>query len=67
MQKQVAVKVGVTLDVEVDGIARMEGDSACLLTTLRRYVESWSGTLELVAQFPNRPPMVISRLGAAAP
>lgn len=34
-----------------------------LLSTLRHYVESVGGQLELVAQFPNRPPMVIEHLG----
>ncbi len=30
------------------------------------YVESTGGKLELVAQFPNRPPMVIEHLGVAS-
>jgi predicted TIM-barrel fold metal-dependent hydrolase len=34
-----------------------------LISTLRRYVESMGGKLELVAQFPNRPPVVIDHLG----
>jgi hypothetical protein len=33
-----------------------------LLSTLRRYVEGMGGKLELVAQFPNRPPVVIDHL-----
>jgi hypothetical protein len=33
-----------------------------LLSTLRRYVEAMGGKLELVAQFPNRPPVVIDHL-----
>jgi len=34
-----------------------------LLSTLRHYVESMGGKLELVAQFPDRPPVVIKHLG----
>ncbi len=34
-----------------------------LLSTLRHYVESMGGKLDLVAQFPNRPPVVIKHLG----
>jgi len=34
-----------------------------LLSTLRHYVESMGGKLELVAQFPDRPPVVIEHLG----
>lgn len=37
--------------------------SDMLLSTLRHYVESMGGKLELVAQFPNRPPVVIDHLG----
>jgi len=36
-----------------------------LLSTMRRYVEAMGGTLELVAQFPNRPPVVIDHLPPA--
>ncbi len=32
------------------------------LSTLRRYVEAMGGTLELVAEFPDRPRMVIDQL-----
>ena len=41
--------------------------SDMLLSTLRRYVEAMGGTLALVAQFPDRPPMVIHKLGETAP
>ncbi|MCK7500086.1 MAG: hypothetical protein MZW92_64490 [Comamonadaceae bacterium] len=33
-----------------------------LLSTLRRYVEAMGGKLELVAKFPDRPPLVIDHL-----
>jgi DNA-binding XRE family transcriptional regulator len=52
------------LGVGQDSISRLEQRSDMLLSTLRRYVESMGGTLELVAQFPNRPPVVIDHLGA---
>ena len=52
------------LGVGQDSISRLEQRSDMLLSTLRRYVEGMGGTLELVAQFPNRPPVVIDHLGA---
>ncbi|MBR4877223.1 MAG: XRE family transcriptional regulator [Rhodocyclaceae bacterium] len=61
-QKQMAQ----TLGVRQDTISRLENRSDMLLSTLRRYVEGMGGTLELVALFPDRPPMVIHRLGEAA-
>ncbi|MDD4887644.1 MAG: XRE family transcriptional regulator [Thiomonas sp.] len=52
-----------TLGVGQDTISRLEKRSDMLLSTLRHYVESMGGKLDLVAQFPNRPPVVIKHLG----
>ncbi|MDP2822701.1 MAG: XRE family transcriptional regulator [Sulfuritalea sp.] len=54
--------LAAALGVGQDTISRLEKRSDMLLSTLRRYVEAMGGTLELVAQFPNRPPVVIDRL-----
>ena len=62
-QKQMAEVLGVGQD----SISRMENRSDMLLSTLRRYVEAMGGTLALVAQFPDRPPMVIHKLGETTP
>jgi len=51
-----------TLGVGQDTVSRLEQRSDMLLSTLRRYVEAMGGKLELVAQFPNRPPVVIDHL-----
>jgi transcriptional regulator with XRE-family HTH domain len=61
-QEQLAAALGVGQDT----ISRLEKRSDMLLSTLRHYVESMGGTLELVAQFPNRPPVVIEHLGVEA-
>lgn len=58
-QEQLAAVLGVGQDT----ISRLEKRSDMLLSTLRHYVESMGGKLELVAQFPNRPPVVIEHLG----
>jgi DNA-binding XRE family transcriptional regulator len=55
-----------TLGVGQDTISRLEKRSDMLLSTLRHYVESMGGKLELVAQFPNRPPVMIKHLGGEA-
>jgi len=54
------------LGVGQDAISRLEKRSDMLLSTLRHYVESMGGRLELVARFPNRPPVVIEHLGLSA-
>lgn len=49
-----------------DTISRLEKRSDMLLSTLRHYIESMGEKLELVAQFPNRLPVVIEHLGVDA-
>jgi DNA-binding XRE family transcriptional regulator len=61
--KQTQQDLALALGVGQDTISRLEQRSDMLLSTLRHYVESMGGKLELVAQFPNRPPMVIGKLG----
>lgn len=58
-QEQMAAALGVRQDT----ISRLEKRSDMLLSTMRHYVESMGGTLELVAKFPDRPPVVIDHLG----
>ncbi len=60
--EQTQQDLAVTLGVGQDTISRLEKRSDMLLSTLRRYVEAMGGKLELVAQFPDRPPMVIDHL-----
>ena len=59
-------QLAATLGVGQDTISRLEKRSDILLSTLRHYVESMGGKLELVAHFPNRPPVVIEHLGVDA-
>ncbi len=61
------VDLAEALGVGQDTISRLEQRSDMLLSTLRRYVEGMGGKLELVAQFPNRPPVVIDHLAKDKP
>ena len=47
-------------------ISRLEKRSDMLLSTLRHYVEALGGSLELVAKFPNRPPVVLEGVATVA-
>jgi DNA-binding XRE family transcriptional regulator len=60
--QQTQEDLAAALGVGQDTISRLEQRSDMLLSTLRRYVEGMGGKLELVAQFPNRPPVVIDHL-----
>ena len=65
--QQTQEQLAATLGVGQDTISRLEKRSDMLLATLRHYVESMGGQLNLVAQFPNRPPVVIEHLGVQQP
>jgi len=54
--------LATALHIGQDSVSRLEKRSDMLLSTLRGYVEAMGGKLELVAHFPNRPPMVIEHL-----
>ncbi len=55
-QKDVAKKLKITQD----GVSRLEQRSDLMLSTLRKYIEAMGGKLNLMAQFPNHPPMEIT-------
>jgi transcriptional regulator with XRE-family HTH domain len=54
--------LATSLGVGQDTISRIERRSDLLLSTLRRYVQAMGGELELVARFPNRPPVSLDHI-----
>ncbi len=54
------VKMAKTLGVTQDSVSRLEKRSDLLLSTLRKTVEAMGGNLSLVAEFPDRAPVVLS-------
>ena len=62
-RKLTQVRMAKTLGVTQDGISRLEKRSDLLLSTLRKTVKAMGGDLSLVAQFPDRPPVVLSGIG----
>ena len=61
--QQTQVQMAAASGVRQDTISRLEKRSDMLLSTMRQYVESMGGQLELVAKFPDRPPVVINHIG----
>lgn len=55
------------LHIGQDSVSRLEQRSDLLLSTLRSYVTAMGGTLELIARFPDRPPVVVSGLTGLTP
>jgi DNA-binding transcriptional regulator YiaG len=58
-------RIAEALDIGQDGVSRIEQRSDLLISTLRSYIEAMGGHLELIAEFPNRPPVVVSGLATA--
>ena len=52
------------LGVGQESVSRLEKRSDLLLSTLRSYVQAMGGELRLVAEFPNRPPVLIKGLAS---
>jgi DNA-binding XRE family transcriptional regulator len=47
-------------------ISRIEKRDDMLVSTLQHYVESVGGTFQILVAFPNRPPLIVERLGKKA-
>lgn len=60
-QVRMAKKLGITQD----SVSRLEKRSDLLLSTLRRTVKAMGGNLSLVAEFPDRPPVVLSGISGS--
>ncbi|MGF1624458.1 MAG: XRE family transcriptional regulator [Alphaproteobacteria bacterium] len=50
------------LDINQENVSRLEKRSDLLISTLRGYIEAMGGKLSLVAEFPNRPPVILDAL-----
>jgi len=54
------VRVAKALGITQEGVSRLEKRSDLLLSTLRKTVKAMGGNLSLVAEFPDRDPVVLS-------
>src|SRR5437763_3681780 len=63
-RKLTQVRMAKTLGISQDGVSRLEKRSDLLLSTLRKSVEAMGGNLSLVAEFPDRDPVVLSGIAA---
>ena len=54
--------IAEVLNVGQDGVSRLEKRSDLLISTLRSYVEAMGGSLSLIAEFPDRQPVILAGL-----
>jgi DNA-binding XRE family transcriptional regulator len=59
-RKLTQVRMAKVLGISQDGVSRLEKRSDLLLSTLRKSVEAMGGNLSLIAEFPDRDPVVLS-------
>ncbi len=59
-RKLTQVRMAKALGINQDGVSRLEKRSDLLLSTLRKSVEAMGGRLSLIAEFPDRPPVVLT-------
>jgi DNA-binding XRE family transcriptional regulator len=61
------VSLAKTLGITQDSVSRLEQRADLLLSTLRKSVEAMGGKLSLVAEFPDRAPVLLSGIGSDVP
>ncbi|MEO8025274.1 MAG: XRE family transcriptional regulator [Bryobacteraceae bacterium] len=66
-RKLTQVKMAKKLGVTQDSVSRLEKRSDLLLSTLRKTVEAMGGNLSLVAEFPDRDPVILSGIAEDDP
>jgi DNA-binding XRE family transcriptional regulator len=66
-RKLTQVRMAKALGVTQDSVSRLEKRSDLLLSTLRKTVQAMGGNLSLVAEFPDRPPVVLSGIAGDEP
>lgn len=59
-RKITQVRLAKQLGIGQDGVSKLEKRADLMISTLRKTVEAMGGSLSLVAQFPDRGPVVLS-------
>ena len=59
------VSMAKALGISQDAVSRLEKRSDLLLSTLRKTVEAMGGSLSIVAEFPDRAPVVLSGISTS--
>jgi DNA-binding XRE family transcriptional regulator len=66
-RKLTQARVAKTLGITQDSVSRLEKRSDLLISTLRRTVKAMGGDVRIVAEFPDRAPVVLSELSEDDP
>jgi DNA-binding XRE family transcriptional regulator len=66
-RKLTQVRLAKALGISQHGVSRLEKRSDLLLSTLRKSVEAMGGNLSLVAEFPDRNPVILRGIANVEP
>lgn len=66
-RKLTQVRLAKQLRITQDSVSRLEQRSDLLLSTLRKTVKAMGGNLSIVAEFPDRAPVVLSGIAQDDP
>ena len=66
-RKLTQARMAKALGIGQDGVSKLEKRADLMISTLRKTVEAMGGTLSLVAEFPNRTPVVLSGIAEQVP
>jgi transcriptional regulator with XRE-family HTH domain len=66
-RKLTQVRMAKTLGIGQDGVSKLEKRADLMISTLRKTVEAMGGSLSLVAEFPDREPVVLSGIAEDEP
>ena len=61
------VRMAKELGIGQDGVSKLEKRADLMISTLRKTVEAMGGSLSLVAEFPDRGPVVLSGISEDQP
>jgi len=63
-RKLTQTRMAKALGITQDGVSRLEKRRDLLLSTLRKSVEAMGGNLSLIAEFPDREPVILSGIAS---
>src|SRR5216684_9114669 len=66
-RKLTQARVAKTLGITQDSVSRLEKRSDLLLSTLRKTVKAMGGDVRIIAEFPDRSPVLLSHLAEEHP
>jgi len=65
--KLTQMRMAKALGIGQDGVSKLEKRADLMISTLRKTVEAMGGTLRMVAEFPDRSPVVLSAIAEDQP